>query len=188
MRSRFAIESRCHPRPHSTPPVRRLPEICQPNCVCVKTVEQAFKTFKSVDLRVRPIHHRLARRVRAHIFLCLLAYYVEWHLRQAWAPYLFEDEHPGRHEDGSPVRPALRSEEALRKASTQHTPDGETVHSFATLIERLSTVTLDEVAVPAHPEIAPFHLITTPDPLQRELFRRVGLEGVGEQRRQKGPA
>jgi len=150
--------------------------------------EQAFKTFKSVDLRVRPIHHRLARRVRAHIFLCMLAYYVEWHLRQVWAPYLFEDEHPGRHEDGSPVRPALRSEEALRKARTQHTPDGETVHSFATLIERLSTVTLDEVGVPAHPEIAPFHLITTPDPLQRELFRRVGLEGVGEERRQKGPA
>lgn len=150
--------------------------------------EQAFKTFKSVDLRVRPIHHRLARRVRAHIFLCLLAYYVEWHLRQAWASYLFEDEHPGRHEDDSPVRPALRSAEALRKASTKHTPDGETVHSFATLIARLSTVTLDEVGVPAHPEIAPFHLITNPDPLQRELFRRVGLEGVREQRRQKGPA
>ncbi|HVB09810.1 MAG TPA: IS1634 family transposase [Bacillota bacterium] len=107
--------------------------------------EQAFKTFKSVDIRVRPIHHRLARRVRAHILLCMLAYYVEWHLRQAWAPYLFEDEHPGRHEGDSPIRPAQRSEPALRKAATKQTPDGETVHSFHTLLELLSTVTRDEV-------------------------------------------
>ena len=84
--------------------------------------EQAFRTLKSLDLRIRPIHHWAERRVRAHIFLCMLAYYVEWHLREAWAPYLFEDEHPGRHEDGSPVAPALRSPEALEKASTKRTP------------------------------------------------------------------
>lgn len=148
--------------------------------------EQAFKTFKSVDIRVRPIHHRLARRVRAHILLCMLAYYVEWHLRRAWAPHLFEDEQPGRHEDDSPVRPALRSDAALRKAATKQTPDGETVHSFATLLELLSTVTRDEVCVPAHPEIAPFFLTTTPDRLQQDLLRRAGLEAEGP-RRQKSP-
>ena len=84
--------------------------------------EQAFRTLKSLDLRIRPIHLWVERRVRAHIFLCMLAYYVEWHLREAWAPYLFEDEHPGRHEDGSPVAPALRSPEALEKARTKRTP------------------------------------------------------------------
>ena len=146
--------------------------------------EQAFKVLKSIDLRLRPIHHWTERRVRSHIFLCMLAYYVEWHLRQAWAPYLFEDEHPGRHQDDSVVRPALRSDEAARKARTKRTPDGETVHSFATLLEHLSTVVRNEVSVPAHPEIANFHLLTSPDPLQQELFRRVGLE-VTEQRRQK---
>ena len=148
--------------------------------------EQAFKTLKSIDIRVRPIHHRLARRVRAHILLCMLAYYVEWHLRRAWAPYLFEDEQPGRHEDDSPVRPALRSDAALRKAATKQTPDGETVHSFATLLELLSTITRDEVCVPAHPDLAPFFLTTTPDHLQQDLLRRASLE-VEDPRRQKGP-
>jgi hypothetical protein len=138
--------------------------------------EQAFKILKSVDLRIRPIHHWSERRVRAHIFLCMLAYYVEWHLRQAWAPYLFEDEYPGRHEDGSPVRPALRSQTALRKARTKRTIDGETVHSFATLLAHLAAVTRDEVRLPAHPDVPPFYLTTTPDLLQKELFRRVGLE------------
>lgn len=88
-------------------------------------VEQAFRTYKSVDLQVRPIYHRLENRVRAHIFLCSLAYYVEWHLRQAWAPFLFEDEASGLPEGDSPVRPAIRSQAALRKASTKKTEDGQ---------------------------------------------------------------
>lgn len=149
--------------------------------------EQAFRTLKSLDLRIRPLHHWAERRVRAHIFLCMLAYYVEWHLRQAWAPYLFEDEHPGRHEGGSPVAPALRSPEALAKARTQRTEDGETVHSFRTLIDHLSTIARNQVRFPAHPELAPFHVPTTPDRLQRELCRLVGLE-VDDDRRQKTKA
>ncbi len=149
--------------------------------------EQAFKTLKSIDIRVRPIHHRLARRVRAHILLCMLAYYVEWHLRHAWAPYLFEDEQPGRHEDDSPVRPAVRSEAALQKAARKQTPDGQTVHSFATLLELLSTITRDEMIIPARPEVPPFFLTTTPDRLQQELLHRAGAEAAPA-RRQKSPA
>ena len=146
--------------------------------------EQAFRHLKSVDIRIRPLRHWTARRVRAHIFLCMLAYYVQWHLRQAWAPYLFEDEAPGRHQDDSVVLPALRSEAALAKARTKRTPDGEEVHSFATLLHRLSAVVQNEVGVPAHPEIAPFAMITTPDSYQSKLFGLVGLE-VTSPRRQK---
>ena len=138
--------------------------------------EQAFRNLKSVDLRLRPLRHWTARRVRAHIFLCMLAYYVQWHLRQTWAPYLFEDQHPGQHVDDSVVRPALRSASALAKAHTKRTPDGEDVHSFATLLAHLSSVVHNEVVVPAHPEIAPFAMITTPDSLQSKLFHLVGLE------------
>ena len=114
--------------------------------------------------------------MRAHIFLCMLAYYVQWHLRQTWAPYLFGDQHPGQHADDSVVRPALRSASALAKAHTQRTPDSEDVHSFATLLAHLSSVVHNEVVVPAHPEIAPFAMITTPDSLQSKLFHLVGLE------------
>ena len=142
--------------------------------------EQAFRTRKSIDLRIRPIHHWAERRVRAPIFLCMLAYYVEWHLREAWAPYLFEDDHPGRHEQPSPVSPAVRSPDALEKAYTKRTPDGATVHSFGTWIARLGTVARHTVRMPAHPEVSPFQLVTTPDPLQTELLRLVGAEIRGE--------
>ena len=101
---------------------------------------------------------------------------MQWHLRQAWAPYLFEDQHPGQHADGSVVRPAMRSASALTKAHTKHAPDGEDVHSFSTLLARLSCVVHNEVVVPAHPQIAPFTMITTPDSLQSKLFHLVGLE------------
>ena len=149
--------------------------------------EQAFRTLKSLDLRIRPIHHWAERRVRAHIFLCMLAYYVEWHLRKVWTPYLFEDEHPGRHQGGSPVAPALRSPDALEKARTKRTPAGDTVHSFRTLLATLGTVARNAVRLPAHPEIPPFHLVTTPDPLQHELLRLAGVE-VAADRRQKDQA
>ena len=114
----------------------------------------------------------------------MLAYYVEWHLREAWAPYLFEDEHPGRHEGGSPVAPALRSPEALEKARTKRTPAGETVHSFRRLLASLGTVARNLVRLPAHPEVAPFHLVTTPDPLQQEFLRLAGVEVIAERRQQ----
>jgi transposase len=102
-------------------------------------VERAFRSMKTVDLNVRPIHHRLDHRVRAHVFLCMLAYYVEWHLRRAWAPLLFDDE-LDTSETRDPVAPAERSPEAKRKAKQKKTADGHVVQSFATLMTNLGSV------------------------------------------------
>ncbi|MBE3598631.1 MAG: hypothetical protein IMX02_07480 [Limnochordaceae bacterium] len=107
--------------------------------------------------------------MRAHIFLCVLASYVEWHLREAWAPFLFDDEEPGAHEDGSPVGPAQRSPGALAKAQSRRTPEGRTVHSFATLLDELATVARHTVRIPALPEVEPFETVTTPTPFQQEV-------------------
>jgi hypothetical protein len=137
--------------------------------------ERAFRTLKSIDLRVRPIHHWAEPRVRAHIFLCMLAYYVEWHLRQAWRPFLFDDEMPGAHQHGSPVRPALRSPKALEKARTHHRPDGQPIHSFHTLLADLGTIARNRVRIPAQPDIPEFTMVTTPTPFQREVCQAVGL-------------
>lgn len=150
--------------------------------------ERAFRTFKGVDLKIRPIHHRLSDRVRAHVFLCMLAYYVEWHLRRVWKSMLFDDEEPGLHEDDSVVRPALRSEHALRKAHTQKREDGQPVHSFQTLLETLATVARNRVRVPAMSEIEPFCMITVPDPLQQEALDRIGISLSLDSSRQKHPA
>ena len=99
-------------------------------------VERAFRSLKSVDLKLRPIHHRLEERVRAHVLLCLLAYYVEWHMRQALAPILFDDDDPAAAEAArtSVVAPAQRSQRAQRKASTKLTADDAPLHSFQTLL------------------------------------------------------
>ena len=93
--------------------------------------------MKTVDLHVRPIHHRLPDRVRAHVFLCMLAYYVEWHMRQALAPLLFQDDEPEEGEAlrNSIVAPAQRSPKAMRKAKTKRNDEGQPVHSFHTLLE-----------------------------------------------------
>ena len=99
-------------------------------------VERAFRTMKSDDLAIRPIHHRLEDRVRAHVFLCMLAYYLEWHLRKAWAPLLFADENPQKPED--PVTQATRSAEAVRKARSRQTKFGDPAHSFRTLLDHLA--------------------------------------------------
>jgi len=111
-------------------------------------VERAFRCLKTVDLHVRPIHHRLEERVRAHVFLCMLAYYVEWHLRKAWAPLLFaeDDRADAARRRGSPVKPATRSASSEQKAATKKTSTGETVHHFRGLIDHLAT---------AHPEHDP---------------------------------
>jgi len=103
-------------------------------------VERAFRAFKTVDLKVRPIHHRLEPRVRAHIFLCLLAYYVEWHLLEAWRPLLFADEDQAAKATRDPVAPAERSTAALRKIHTKLLDDGTMVHSFRTLLTELSGI------------------------------------------------
>jgi transposase len=103
-------------------------------------VERAFRSFKTVDLKVRPIHHRLEPRVRAHIFLCLLAYYVEWHMLEAWRPLLFADEDQAAKATRDPVAPAERSTAALRKIHTKLLDDGTMVHSFRTLLTELSGI------------------------------------------------
>ena len=103
------------------------------HCKRLSDVERAFRSPKTIDLKVRPIHHRLEERVRAHIFLCLLAYYVEWHMREAWRPLLFSDEDQQSTQTRDPVAPAQRSTAALRKIHTKVLDDGTPVHSFSTL-------------------------------------------------------
>ena len=139
-------------------------------------VERAFRCFKGEDLRVRPIFHRNPDRVRAHIFLCMLAYYVEWHLRRAVAPLLFQDDdRPGaearRH---SVVAPAQRSVKAESKAYTQETEEGWPVHSFATLLRDLATCCKNLVRMGA----ITFEHVTTPTPLQQRAFDLAGVRLV----------
>lgn len=134
-------------------------------------VERAFKTLKSVDLQVRPVHHRLADRVRAHIFICMLAYYVRWHLERAWAPLLFKDEAKPVAEDV--VAPARRSEAALVKARTQRLADDTPVHSFRSLLGNLATLTKNTVRVPGQP--ASFDKLALPTDLQTRALQLLGL-------------
>ena len=106
----------------------------------LSNVERAFRSLKTIDLKVRPIHHRLEERVRAHIFLCMLAYYVEWHMLKAWRGMLFSDEDQEAKKTRDPVAPAKRSAEALRKVHSHTLDDGTEVHSFQTLLKELSTI------------------------------------------------
>ncbi len=134
-------------------------------------VERAFKTLKSVDLQVRPVHHRLADRVRAHIFLCMLAYYVRWHLERAWAPLLFKDEDKPVADDV--VAPARRSASALAKARTRRLADDTPVHSFDSLLDELATLTRNTVRIPN--SSATFEKLTNPTPLQARALQLIGL-------------
>ncbi len=142
----------------------------------LSTVERAFRSFKAVDLKVRPIHHRLADRVRAHVFLCLLAYYVEWHMRQALAPILFDDDDKAsaHSQRESVVRPAQRSPKAQAKAQTKRTEDNLPVHSFQTLLQDLATIVKDRIQ-PAVPGATEFEKITSPTPLQQRAFDLLGI-------------
>ena len=108
--------------------------------------------MKTVDLKVRPIHHRRADRVRSHLFLCMLAYYVEWHMVQAWRELLFADEDQTAKRTRDPVAPAKRSDSALRKAHTRVLPDSTPVHSFQTLLCELSTIVRNTCRMPATKE------------------------------------
>jgi hypothetical protein len=135
-------------------------------------VERAFRTLKSVDLQVRPIHHRLEDRVRAHIFLCMLAYYVRWHLERAWAPLLFRDEHKPWAED--PVAPAQRSPAAEHKARTQRQLDGGPVHSFSTLLAQLGTLTKNRLRL--LDGTTSFEKLAEPTPLQLQALALLGLQ------------
>jgi len=131
-------------------------------------VERAFRSLKSVDLKIRPIHHHLEERVRAHVFLCMLAYYVEWHMRQALAPMLFDDHDPtaGEALRSSIVAPARRSSSAEEKAQSKRTVDGMPVHSFQTLLQDLRTVALNTVQMGE--EFC--QIVTTPTAVQQRAF------------------
>ncbi len=133
-------------------------------------VERAFRTLKSVDLQVRPIRHHLSDRVRAHVFLCMLAYYIRWHMERAWAPLLFRDEDKPIAND--PVLPARRSQAAMRKVRSQHHPDGTPVHSFRSLLEHLATLTKNRVRI--HNGIT-FDKLSEPTPLQERAFALLRL-------------
>jgi hypothetical protein len=139
-------------------------------------VERAFRSLKTVDLNVRPIHHRKADRVRAHVFLCMLAYYVEWHLRQAWAPILFDDHDPeaGARLRASVVAPAQRSPEAQAKAWTKRTPDGQPVQSFQSLLADLATI-VKNTNRPYNATNLTFEVITTPTPHQQRALDLLGV-------------
>jgi transposase len=137
-------------------------------------VERAFRSLKTIDLKVRPIHHRLAERVRAHIFLCVLAYYVEWHLREAWRELLLADEDQTAKPTRDPVAPAQRSKAALAKVRRRRLADGTPVHSLATLLADLATVVRNTCRTPNAGEQAPtFQILTTPTPQQRRALKLI---------------
>ena len=138
-------------------------------------VERAFRAFNT-DLDIRPIRHRTEDRVRAHVFLRMLSYYLSWHLQARLAPLLFtDDDKPAAQATRpSPVAPAARSPRALAKAATKHAPGDLPVHSFATLLTDLATICLNTIA-PADPALPGFRLVTTPTALQRQAFELLGV-------------
>lgn len=144
-------------------------------------VEQVFRTLKSIDLQVRPIYHRDADRVRAHIFLCLLSYYVEWHLRQAFAPLLFDDEELVHHrKERDPINPAVSSKSAKKKKSTKTNHEGFPVHSFHSLVMELGTRSRNRCRMKSSSESPVIFRDTEPTPLQiraMELIRLYPVDG-----------
>jgi Transposase DDE domain len=137
-------------------------------------VERAFRAFNT-DLDIRPIRHRTEERVRAHVFLRMLSYYITWHMQARLAPLLFtdDDKPAARAARPSPVAPAARSPRALAKAATKQTPAAQPVHSLSTLLADLGTICLNTIA-PADPALPGFQLVTTPTPLQRQAFELLG--------------
>ena len=131
-------------------------------------VERAFRSYKTVDLKVRPIYHHLATRVRAHVFLCMLAYYVEFHMRQKLAPMLFDDHLRPPPPRPSPVAPATPSPQARQKATTKRSADDLPVHSFQTLLQDLATIAKNQVLPASNP--LPFDIVTRPTPLQQQAL------------------
>jgi len=137
----------------------------------LSNVERAFRSMKTMDLKVRPIHHHLEKRVRAHIFLCMLAYYVEWHMRETLRPLLFCDEDQAAKQSRDPVAPAKRSEKALQKVHGKVLEDGTEAHSFQTLLKLMSGIVRNVCRVPgAHTHAPTFEVVTTPTPKQQRVF------------------
>jgi hypothetical protein len=130
-------------------------------------VERDFRSLKTIDLDLRPIYHRLQDRVRAHVLICMLAAYIIWHLRRAWAPLCFTDENPPPRTD--PVAPARRSATAHTKAAHKQTTTGHTAHSLNTLLDHLATLTRDTITF-THTRVT-IDKLATPTPTQREAFQ-----------------
>lgn len=139
-------------------------------------VERAFRSMKTVDLQVRPVFHYSAERVRAHVFLCMLAYYVEWHMRARLKPMLFDDEHLDEASAGraSPVTKAIRSDHAKAKDASRCADDGLPLHSFRTLLQDLGTLAYNVTHTHLNPE-AKIILTTRPTPLQAKAFKLLEL-------------
>jgi Transposase DDE domain len=132
----------------------------------LEQAERAFGSLKGPELQIRPIHHRLAERVRAHVLICMLAYYLTWHLKAAWKPLLFTDEH--RPVSPDPVAKAVRSPAAQHKAQTKRTKAGEPAHSYRTLLAELATQTRNTTRLHGH--TSTFEKLTQPTPLQTEAL------------------
>ena len=139
-------------------------------------IERAFRSVKTVDLKVRPIHHYRPERVRAHVLLCMLAYHVEWHMRQKLAPILFDEDDPAgaAAARASIVAPAEPSPSARRKAASKRTPEGVPVHSFRTILDDLATIARNRVQ-PKLTGAPPFDLTTKPTKLQRQALDLLGV-------------
>ena len=147
---------------------------CVRNYKSLANVERAFRSLKTIDLKVRPIHHRTADRVRAHIFLCMLAYYVEWHMREAWRELMFADTEQQAKFTRDPVAPATRSASAQAKATTHALIDGTAAHSFATLMAELATIVRNTCRTPhAGPDAPTFEITTTARPKQQRALALV---------------
>ena len=146
--------------------MRRTPSATTKRSV---SVERAFRALKTIDLHVRPIHHRTADRVRCHILLCMLAYYVEWHMREAWRPLLFADE----DQVAKAPRPR-RSGSSLdrRREESRHASHGRRhlVHSFRTLLDDLSSIVRNRCRTRGHDDAPTFTVTTTPTPEQRRAL------------------
>ena len=140
----------------------------------LEDVERFFRTLNT-ELDVRPIRHRLADRVRAHMFLRMLSYYISWHMKAALAPILFvdNDKPAAAAKRADPVAAAQRSDTALAKASRKHTEDNHPVHSFTSLLADLATICANHIQ-PTH-DMPAFTMITTPTPLQQRAFQLLGI-------------
>ena len=163
----------------SVPPTQMDSADCVRNYKSLANVERALRSLKTIDLKVRPIHHRTADRVRAHIFLCMLAYYVEWHMREAWRELMFADTDQQAKATRDPVAPAQRSKAALAKAARHTLDDGTPVHSFSTLMAELATIVRNTCRAPnAGPEAPTFEVLTTPNAKQQralDLLQQIQL-------------
>jgi hypothetical protein len=138
-------------------------------------VEHAFRSLKTVDLKIRPIHHWLEGRVRAHVFLCMLAYYVEWNMRERLKPVLFDDAEPDQAERASIVAPAQPSPSAKAKRATKRTRDGLPVHSFQTLLRDLATCTLNQTTIATGKSIKA-DIVARPTPIQAKAFELLSVD------------